>query len=210
MVDASTSARAAQLRAALALLTFFTIGAAAQPAAHPNLTGTWALDKPHSDNPAHPREQSSSHSGGSGIGRSVIKGINVFGIPVGSLPLPTGHEPEPLDADDLPGAEQALSIVTQIRILQEASATEFDYGGPLTATYEHGRRSEDRDGSVRAGWNGDVFEVVHEYENGTTVTETYLLDGADDLHWLVRLKQKKADPVVVERVYSRETGAANR
>ncbi len=210
MVNARTALRPVPLRAALAVLAFIAIGAVAQPAPHPNLTGTWVLDKSHSDNPARPREEKSASSGGSGIGRQVIKGINVFGIPVGSLPLPTGHEPEPLEADDLPGAEQALSVVTQIRILQEASATELDYGGALTATYQHGRRAEDRDGGVRAGWNGDVFEVVHEYENGTTVTETYLLDGADDLHWLVRLKQKKADPVVVERVFTRETNVANR
>ena len=61
-----------------------------------------------------------------------------------------------------------------------------------------------------AGSTTSSGELSYDDKNGTTVTETYLLDGADDLHWIVRLKQKKADPVMVERVFSRETGAANR
>jgi hypothetical protein len=40
--------------------------------------------------------------------------------------------------------------------------------------------------------------------SGSKVTETYLLDAAEELHWLVRLEQKKADAVVVERVFRRE------
>jgi hypothetical protein len=191
-------------RAAIPLLLLMSAGVVAQPAGPPDLTGTWVLDKPHSDDPARPREERSSRGGGSGVARQVVRGISVFGIPVGSLPVPAGHEAEPLEADDLPGAEQALSEVTHIRILQESSATEFDYGGALTATYQHGRVSQNPDGTVRAAWNGDVFEVVHELESGTKVTETYLLDAAQVLHWLVRLKQKKADAVVVERVFRRE------
>ena len=176
MVDASTSARAAQVRAALALLDIIAIGAVAQPAAHPNsLTPGCSTSRTATIRPT--RADKLLAQWRSGIGRVPIKGINVFGIPVGSLPLPTGHEPEPLRRTTYPGAEQALSVVPQIRILQEASADQFDYGGPRTATYEHRPPSEDRDGSVRAGWNGDVFEVVHEYENGTTVTETYCSTG---------------------------------
>ncbi len=196
-------AGAAASCAALPLLWLLTVDATAQPAGPPDLTGTWVLDKPHSDDPARPREERSSRGGGSGVVRQVVRGISVFGIPVGSLPVPVGHEPEPLEASDLPGAEQALSEVTQIRILQEGAASEFDYGGALTATYQHGRLAQNPDGTVRAAWNGDVFEVVHELESGTQVTETYLLDAAEELHWLVRLEQKKADAVVVERVFRR-------
>jgi len=189
--------------AAFPLLALFTLSESAA-AAVPDFTGTWVLDKPHSDSPARPRTENESKKGaGSGLAKQVVRGVNIFGIPVGSLPLPAKHEPEPLDVDALSGAEQLLSEVTQIRILQEPSAAEFDYGGPLTATYVYGAKSQDGDRTVRASWNHDVFEVVHEIEGGARVKETYLLDGAGDLVWTVRIEQKHAETRVIERVFMR-------
>jgi hypothetical protein len=199
------NARALCVRATLAVLASLTFTASAQPGGPPDLTGTWAIVKSQSDNPARPRTEDSSKKSGSGVARQVARGISVFGIPVGSLPVPAKREPEPLDVDALVGAEQLLSEVAQIRILQDASATELDYGGAMSATYDHGVRTQDGDRTVHASWNRDVFEVVHELEGGAQVYETYLLDAAGDLHWTVRLKQKKAETRVIERVFTRET-----
>lgn len=193
------------LPAALSLLVLSTFSASAQPADRPDLTGTWVIEKRQSDNPARPRTETPEKKGGSGIAREVVRGIRVFGIPVGSLPLPSKHEPEPLDVDDLAGAEQLLSQVPRIRILQESTAAEFDYGDSMSATYEYGVRTQDGDRAVRAAWDHDMLQVVHEIEGGARVTETYLLDGAGDLRWTVRFEQKRAETRVVERVFTRET-----
>jgi hypothetical protein len=200
-----THLRATRSRAALFVLASLTFAASAQPGGPPDLTGAWAIVKSQSDNPARPRTEDSSKKGGSGVARQVVRGINIFGIPVGSLPVPVKREPEPLDVDALAGAEQLLSEVTEIRILQEGSATELDYGGAMSATYRHGIRAQDGDRTVHAAWNGDVFEVVHELEGDARVDETYLLDGAGDLHWTVRLKQRRAETRVIERVFTRAT-----
>jgi len=121
------------------------------------------------------------------------------------LPVPAGHDPEPLKADALPGAEQVLSPVTRLRILQDGAATEFDYGGSLLAVYKDGARAEARDGTVHAAWNGDAFEVEHRFDGGTKITETYKLAASgEELHWVVHLKQKGADAIAIERVFERD------
>jgi hypothetical protein len=199
----NTNVWTASSRVALALFVLCAFGASAQPADRADLTGTWILQKRASDNPARPRTETATKKGG-GVAREVVRGISVFGIPVGSLPLPAKHEPEPLDVDDLAGAEQLLSQVVRIKILLESAAAEFDYGESMSATYVYGARTQNGDRAVHAAWDHDVLEVVHEIEGGARVTETYLLDAAGDLRWTVRFEQKRAETRVVERVFTRE------
>ena len=180
---------------------------AAQAASRPDLTGTWELDASRSDDPLLAQKEHESSGGGSGAARRVINGISVFGVPVGQLPFPSKEAAEPLEPDDLPGAEQVLSTVTRIRILQEESATEFDYGGAWTAAYMHEGRAQD-DRAVSVNWHGSDFEIVHRFDDGTKVTETYHVGATgQELHWVVRLKRKGADEIAIERVFERKPGA---
>jgi hypothetical protein len=180
---------------------------AVQAASPPDLTGTWELDATRSEDPRLAQKEHESSGGGTGVAKRVMDGISVFGVPVGQLPLPSKAEPEPLEPDDLPGAEQVLSTVTRIRILQEESATEFDYGGAWTAAYTHDGHALDGDRTVSASWHGNDFEVVHHFDDGTRVTETYYVGATgQDLHWVVRLKQKGADEIAIERVFERKSG----
>jgi hypothetical protein len=173
----------------------------------PDLTGTWELDASRSDDPHHAPESENGSSGGSGVARQVLNSISVFGVRVGQLPLPSKGEPEPLEPGDLPGAEQLLSTVTHMRIFQEESATEFDYGG-WTASYSHEEDAVDGDRTVTAGWHGNDFQIVHHFDDGTRVIETYYVGATgQDLHWIVRLKQKRSDEIAIERVFERKTGA---
>jgi hypothetical protein len=206
MSSFARSCRAVSLALPIAALALAGAAAAADP---PDLTGTWSLEKRRSDNPARPRTEESKKKGGSGAAKQVARGISVFGIPVGSLPLPSKREPEPLAVDDLAGAEQLMSEVLQIRILQEPGAVEFDYGGAMSATYELGARARDGERTVVASWNHDMLEVVRELDHDARVTETYLLDGAGDLVWTVRLEQKRAEPRVIERIFTRARSGAS-
>jgi hypothetical protein len=190
---------------AVQLLSVLALGAA-QAASRPDLTGTWELDASRSDDPMVAQKEHES-SGGPGMARRVMNGVSVFGVPVGQLPLPSKGETEPLGPDDLPGAEQVLSTVKSMRILQEESATEFDYGG-WTAAYSHEGHTLEGDRTVSASWHGNDFEVVHRFDDGTKVTETYYVGATgQDLHWVVRLDQKGADEIQSERVYERKSGA---
>jgi hypothetical protein len=189
------------------LVAVFAIGSA-QAANRPDLTGTWELDASRSDDPGLLQKESESSGGGTGVARRVMNGISVFGVPVGQLPLPSKAEPEALGPEDLPGAEQVLSTIKQIRILQEESATEFDYGGAWTATYAHDGHALDGDRAVSATWHGNDFEVVHHFDGGTKVTETYFVGATGlDLHWVVRVKKKGEDEIAIERVFERGSGA---
>jgi len=167
-----------------------------------DLTGTWVLDDSLSDDPVAVLRERSSPSG-SGLGRAVVNGISVFGIPVGSLPLPSGNDDEPADIDEAAGpAAYAVSVVERLGIVQEAAASTFDYGN-ATRVYPHGVRQESDAGTVVAEWRGGGLEIEHRLDNGTRITETYELDAVDQLHWTVRFKEHKADGVVIERVYYR-------
>jgi hypothetical protein len=188
----------------LALGTALALAAQAGAVERPDLTGTWEIMKRESDNPARPRTETEGKKTGSGVAKQVVRGVSVFGIPVGSLPKPSKREPEPLDERDLAGAEQLLSQVLAMRILQEPTAVELDYGGSMSATYVLGARAQSGDRFVEASWNHDVLEVMHELEDGAEALETYSIDGAGYLHWTVRLKQKHVATRVIERIYERD------
>ena len=168
-----------------------------------DLTGTWELDDSLSDDPVAVLRERSSPSG-SGLGRAVVRNISVFGIPVGSLPLPSGNDDEPTEVDEAAGpAAYTVSVVERLGIVQEAAASTFDYGNATRVRYPHGVRQESDAGTVVAEWRGGGLEIEHRLSNGTKITETYELDAVDQLHWTVRFKERKGDSVVIERVYYR-------
>ena len=168
-----------------------------------DLTGTWVLDDSLSDDPAAVLRERSS-GGGSGLGRQIVRGVNIFGIPVGSLPVPTGGDDESQEPEDLAGpAAYTVAAVERLRILQESAASAFDYDDATSVIYQHGIREESEAGTVLAEWRGGTLEIEHRLSNGTRITETYELDAVEQLHWTVRFKAHKGDGVVIERVYYR-------
>ena len=67
----------------VALLTSLT-GHAAAADSRGSLAGTWSLD----DGSEDPVRALDPRNGGDGLGRRIARSVTVFGIPVGSLPLP--------------------------------------------------------------------------------------------------------------------------
>jgi len=191
---------------ALALLATFSTEVAADD--RTDLTGTWVIDTSISDDPGQAlRDARESSSNGSGSLARMARGISVFGIPIGSLPLPGGgSRSEADDAEAIVDVDYLLANVSEIRVLQQAKATQFEYGQNELVSYEHGVSGETEHGTVLADWDRHGFTVEHDLENGTRVTETYVLDPATDrLHWDVSVRRKKAKAIEISRVYDRKT-----
>jgi hypothetical protein len=173
-----------------------------------DLTGSWILDESASDDPAAVIRDASSHSGAAGGKlKRVFGGVSVLGIPVGSLPLPSGaSSAEPPDPEESAGqAAYTLEAVHEIRILQQRDATEFDYDHRALVSYQHGVAVETSDATVEADWHHDGFVIEHDLDDGTKIVETYRLDDVrQELDWKVRFKARKADAIEIERVYYRE------
>lgn len=197
-------------------LWLLVLGAAANPAlgprdaraaeARPDLTGSWVLDAARSDDPGavlreEPRDASGSRGGA--LSR-VARGVVIFGIPVGSLPLPGGGSSRSTEAAEaIVDVDYALRQVSELRILQQGDATQLEYGRRLVS-FEHGAVTETAHGTVRADWDGDEFKVDHELDDGTKVVETYRFDAATDrLHWDLSLKRKRSKAVDISRIYER-------
>ena len=163
-------ARAAQF------MVVCVLAAGARAEGELDITGTWLLDKSLSDNPTKVLRDASSTSGGDGLAKRIARSVSVFGIPVGSLPLPSGGDEEEGDADDPP--ENALQPISRIRILQDAQATELEYDGSATVTYRHGIREEREDRSIVASWKNGALEVEHRLADGSKISESYVLNSA--------------------------------
>jgi hypothetical protein len=170
-----------------------------------DLTGTWLLDESLSDNPTKVLRDASSARGGDGIGRQIVRSVSVFGIPVGSLPLPSGGDDEEEDSQADDPQENALQPISRMRILQQAQATELEYGGATTVTYRHGIREELEDRTIFASWKNGALEVEQRLADGSKITEAYVLNSAvEQLEWTVRHKPKKGEAVEIRRVFYRE------
>lgn len=191
------------------LLTVFSIVSPAAltwpafPAELPNLSGTWSLAPSQSQDPNEvlgDAAEAKSQGAGQSVKR-VLRGINIFGVPVGSLPLPEREkEPDDDEADYL----DRLLTATELEILQESSATDIDYKPGATATYPHGVEVETDVAKIVANWRNDVFEISHDLWNGTKITETYVVEPTGSLRWTVEIERKRAKPIAIMRVFTRK------
>jgi hypothetical protein len=175
-----------------------------------SLAGAWSLDDRSSDDPV--RELDDGHSG-DGLGRRVVRGINVFGVPVGSLPLPGDDEKEqePLTPAQIvgPSLAYAFEATYRLRVTQNGSGTEIRYGNAPSIIYHDGDTFQHDGWTSKVRLKGDELAIEHERPaDGAHITERYWVDArADELHWTVRLKRpKRSGDVDVKRVFYRAPG----
>jgi hypothetical protein len=171
------------------------------------LTGTWTLDERSSDDPV--QELRGRQSNGE-PGKQVVRGISIFGVPVGELAVP----PDTPDADDdeedeaaadaVRGVEHVFESTFRLTIQQGEDVTEIRYGAGPSMIYRHASRAE-RDGAVvRADWQDERLSVEHELADGARVSERYWVDArSGELNWTVRLKRDKQRTVDVKRILYR-------
>jgi hypothetical protein len=189
----------------LALLSAAGPVAAADSGA--SLAGTWLLEDRSSDDPV---EELLGRQG-EGLGSRIARSVNVFGIPVGSLPLPEGDDE---DENELQTPEQVVGALAyvfeatyRLRIAQSAEATEIRYGNTPPLSYRVPTATLQRNGwTSKAEWRDGELTVEHERAaDGAHISERYWVEErADELHWTARLKRpKKKGTVDVERVFYR-------
>ena len=171
-----------------------------------SLAGTWSLDDRSSDDPV---QKLDPRNGGEGLGRRIASGVNVFGIPVGSLPLPGDDkaEEEPLSPEQIVGALAYVFEATyRLRIAQDDKITEIRYGNAPTNTYLAGGTVEHDGWRSTVEWRDGELTIEHERPaDGAHLSERYWVETrADELHWTVHFKRpKKKGTVDVKRVFYR-------
>lgn len=194
-------------RRMIAWLTVALVSAAGQAtAADPgaSLAGTWLLEDRSSDDPV----EKLVGRQGEGLGSRIVRNVNVFGIPVGSLPLPGGdEEEETLTPEQVLGALAYVFEATyRLRIAQDDEATAIRYGNAPPLSYRAPTATLQRNGwTSKAEWRGRELTIEHERAaDGAHISERYWVETrADELHWTVRLKRAKSRAVDVERVFFR-------
>ncbi len=173
------------------------------------LAGNWTLEERSSDDPV--QELRGGGSGeGNGLGKQIVRGVSIFGVPVGGLALPDDQDvDQDEDEDDadtsLRGVEHIFESTFRITITQNEDATEIRYGSGPSMIYRHASRVEREDGSVvRSDWQNDRLSVEHELANGTRVSERYWVESrSGELTWTVRLKRADEPTVDVKRAFYR-------
>ena len=193
--------RAAWLAVALIALAGHALAADGEH----SLAGTWSLDDRSSDDPID--EIEGNHNG---LGRRIVKSVNVFGIPVGSLPLPgdEAEEEEPLTPAQIVGASLAyvFEATYRLRITQNDSTTEIRYGNAPSNIYRAAGTFQHDGWTSKAEWHDGELRIEHERPaDGAHISERYWVETrADELHWTVRMKRpKKSGTVDVKRVFYR-------
>lgn len=170
-----------------------------------SLAGTWSLDDRSSDDPV---DEIGGKHGGNGLGRQIIRSVNVFGIPVGSLPLPGDEEEkeEPLTPQQVAGALAYVFEATyKLRITQNGPTTEIRYGNSPTMIYRTPSTFEHDGWTSKVEWRDGELTIEHERpSDGAHVSERYWVEArADELHWTARFKRAKSGSVDVKRVFYR-------
>jgi hypothetical protein len=195
------------LVAGLAIAVLSAAGQAA--AASASLAGTWFLEERSSDDPV--RELLGRQGGG--LGSRIVRDVNIFGVPVGSLPLPgdDGEEEEELSPEQVLGALAYVFEATyRLRIAQDTAATEIRYGNTPPLSYRVPTATLQRSGwTSKAQWRGGELTIEHERAaDGAHISERYWVEErADELHWTAQLKRAKRKTVDVERVFYRAPSA---
>jgi hypothetical protein len=189
--------------AALAVVLMAMAGPVTAADSDGSLAGAWSLDERSSDDPVRELQ---GRTGGDGLGRRIVRSVNVFGIPVGSLPLPDGEdEEEPLAPADVLGALAYVFEATyRLRIAQDAATTEILYGNSPTIVYRTPNRVAHDGWTSKAEWRDGELTIEHERVDGARLSERYWVDErADELHWTARFERPKAKPLDVKRVFYR-------
>ena len=191
----------------LAAVLFMSVaGHVAAADADASLAGTWSLDDRSSDDPI----DEIGGKGGDGLARRIVKSVNVFGIPVGSLPFPGEgqEEEEPLTPAQIvgPSLAYAFEATYRLRITQNASATEIRYANAPSYIYRDGDTFQHDGWTSKVEWHDGELTIEHERPaDGARISERYWIEErADELHWTVRMKRpKKSGNVDVKRVFYR-------
>ena len=171
-----------------------------------SLAGTWSLDDRSSDDPI---DEIDGKHGGDGLGRRIVKSVNVFGIPVGSLPLPGDEEEEedPLTPAQIVGASLAyvFEATYRLQITPNDSATEIRYGNAPSNVYRTPATFQHDGWTSKVEWRDGALTIEHERPaDGAHISERYWIEArADELHWTVRMKRPKKGTVDVKRVFYR-------
>jgi hypothetical protein len=188
---------------AIALLTLTGQAAAGSG---DSLAGTWSLDDRSSDDPVDAIE--GKH--GNGLGRQIVKSVNIFGIPVGSLPLPgddEGEKEDPPTPAQIVGASLAyvFEATYRLRITQNDSATEIRYGNAPANVYRDGVMFEHDGWTSKVELRNGALAIEHERQaDGAHISERYWVEPrADELRWTATLKRPKKGTVEVKRVFYR-------
>jgi hypothetical protein len=193
---------------AVALLLVAGHVAAAQSA--DSLAGTWSLEEGSSDDPV--RELEGNHGG---LARRIAQSVNVFGIPVGSLPLPGDgeEEEEPLSPGQVLGAlGYILEATYRLRIAQSDTAIQLRYGNAPAISYLIPQNFEHDGWTSKVEWRDGELTIEHDRPaDGAHVSERYWVEArADELHWTTQLKRpKKRGTVDVKRVFYRAPSTEN-
>jgi hypothetical protein len=170
------------------------------------LAGTWLLDDRSSDDPV--RELLGRQ--GDGLGSRIVRSVNVFGIPVGSLPFPDGEDDdEPLTPEQVVGALAYVFEATyRLRVSQDDATTEIRYGNAPTIGYRAPETLQRNGWTSKVDWRDGELTIEHERAaDGAHISERYWVEArAGELHWTVRLKRAKSRAVDVERVFYRAPG----
>lgn len=168
-----------------------------------SLAGTWSLDDRSSDDPVS--EIGGKH--GNGLGRQIIRSVNVFGIPVGSVIPGEGEEKEePLTPEQVVGALAYVFEATyRLRITQNDAATEIRYGNAPTRIYRPSATLQDSGWTSKVEWHNGALTIEHDRpSDGAHVSERYwVVARADELHWTAQFKRAKTGTIDVKRVYYR-------
>lgn len=164
-----------------------------------DVAGEWILDGSLSDDPV--RVIRDGGRSGDGVGRQVVRGINIFGIPVGSLP-PRGSGSADEDEEPFPGVEQVTDTVKRLTIELRDTVVELAYGNVGRRDYRTDPGEHVAGAPSVAVWRDGALEIEHELTNGARVTERYWYEPrAAELHWMARFKPRKGQAFEVERVF---------
>src|SRR5262245_33261785 len=189
--------------AVVAVALMLIAGHAAAADSDKSLAGTWSLDDRSSDDPVG--EIGGKH--GNGMGRQILKSVNVFGFPVGAvLPDEQQEKEDPLTPQQVVGALSYVFEATyKLRITQDDSGTEIRYGNAPTMIYRPSATSQDSGWTSKVEWHNGVLTVEHERpSDGAHVSERYwVVERADELHWTAQFKRAKTGTIDVRRVYYR-------
>jgi hypothetical protein len=168
-----------------------------------SLAGTWSLDDRSSDDPVD--EIGGKH--GNGLGRQIVRSVNVFGFPVGAvLPDEKQEKEDPLTPQQVVGALAYVFEATyKLRITQNDGTTEIHYGNSPTMIYRPSATSQDGGWTSTVEWHNGALTIEHDRpSDGAHVSERYwVVAKADELHWTAQFKRAKTGTIDVKRVYYR-------